>query len=69
MTDATDKLPDDQREIGETAVWSVSSAKPGFGVEKLRDDDIGAFVGQALAHGRAEPQQRFGNRTARSRIW
>ncbi|OUS43223.1 anaphase-promoting complex, subunit 10/DOC domain-containing protein [Ostreococcus tauri] len=29
--------------IGGLAVWSVASAKPGNGVEMLRDDDLGTF--------------------------
>ena len=32
-----------RREIGHLAVWSVASAKPGNGVELLRDDDLGTF--------------------------
>jgi anaphase-promoting complex subunit 10 len=32
-----------KREIGHLAVWSVASAKPGNGVELLRDDDLGTF--------------------------
>ena len=32
-----------KREIGGLAVWSVASAKPGNGVEMLRDDDLGTF--------------------------
>lgn len=27
-----------RREIGDLAVWTLSSAKPGNGVEQLRDD-------------------------------
>ena len=33
----------DKREIGSEAVWSLSSAKPGNGVEQLRDDSIESF--------------------------
>lgn len=29
----------DEREIGQMAVWSLSTAKPGNGVEQLRDDN------------------------------
>ncbi|CAI5494595.1 unnamed protein product [Closterium sp. Naga37s-1] len=39
-------LPDDgedRREIGHLAVWSVSSAKPGNGVELLRDGKADTF--------------------------
>ncbi|PRP77970.1 anaphase promoting complex subunit 10-like [Planoprotostelium fungivorum] len=30
----------DKQEVGDQAVWSLSSAKQGFGVEQLRDDNI-----------------------------
>eukprot|EP00026_Physarum_polycephalum_P015671 Phypoly_transcript_16406.p1 GENE.Phypoly_transcript_16406~~Phypoly_transcript_16406.p1 ORF type:complete len:192 (+),score=18.04 Phypoly_transcript_16406:189-764(+) len=33
----------DKQEIGGKAVWSLSSAKPGFGVEQLRDDNIDSY--------------------------
>jgi len=33
----------DKREIGKHAVWSLSSAKPGFGVEQLRDDNLDTY--------------------------
>eukprot|EP01102_Stenamoeba_stenopodia_P020071 TRINITY_DN7712_c0_g1_i2.p1 TRINITY_DN7712_c0_g1~~TRINITY_DN7712_c0_g1_i2.p1 ORF type:complete len:192 (-),score=32.50 TRINITY_DN7712_c0_g1_i2:29-604(-) len=33
----------DKREIGKHAVWSLSSAKPGFGVEQLRDDNLETY--------------------------
>jgi hypothetical protein len=33
----------DKQEIGGQAVWSLSSAKPGFGVEQLRDDNIDTY--------------------------
>lgn len=33
----------DKQEIGAQAVWSLSSAKPGFGVEQLRDDNIDTY--------------------------
>ncbi len=29
----------EEREIGQMAVWSLSTAKPGNGVEQLRDDN------------------------------
>mmetsp|Transcript_6055 Transcript_6055/g.15370 ORF Transcript_6055/g.15370 Transcript_6055/m.15370 type:complete len:171 (+) Transcript_6055:35-547(+) len=32
-----------KREIGDQAVWSVSSAKPGSGVEHLRDGNLETF--------------------------
>ena len=31
------------REIGGSAVWSLSSAKPGFGAEQLRDDSVETY--------------------------
>jgi anaphase-promoting complex subunit 10 len=31
------------REIGTDAVWSVSSCKPGFGVEQLRDNCLDTY--------------------------
>ena len=31
-------IPDQVREVGGRATWSLSSCKPGFGVEQLRDD-------------------------------
>ena len=33
----------DEREIGEQAVWSLSTAKPGNGVEQLRDDNSDTY--------------------------
>ncbi|KAG5519798.1 hypothetical protein PMAC_000071 [Pneumocystis sp. 'macacae'] len=33
----------DKREIGNLATWTVSSSKPGFGVEQLRNDSIDTF--------------------------
>lgn len=33
----------DKREIGSEAVWTLSSAKPGNGVEQLRDDSVESF--------------------------
>lgn len=32
-----------RREIGDLAVWTLSSAKSGNGVEQLRDDNINTF--------------------------
>mmetsp|Transcript_8707 Transcript_8707/g.11460 ORF Transcript_8707/g.11460 Transcript_8707/m.11460 type:complete len:81 (-) Transcript_8707:341-583(-) len=32
-----------RREIGDLAVWTLSSAKPGNGVEQLRDNSINTF--------------------------
>lgn len=42
-TAAPAKPPSDQREIGGMAVWSLSTAKPGNGVEQLRDDNIETY--------------------------
>merc|ERR1719219_1690100 len=40
-------LPDDitrnVREVGNQATWSLSSCKPGFGVEQLRDDSLETY--------------------------
>jgi hypothetical protein len=33
----------DKQEIGGQAVWSLSSAKPGFGVAQLRDDNLETY--------------------------
>ncbi|KAG5439539.1 hypothetical protein PCANB_002114 [Pneumocystis canis] len=33
----------DKREIGNLAIWTVSSSKPGFGVEQLRNDSVDTF--------------------------
>ena len=33
----------DEREIGDQAVWSLSTAKPGNGVEQLRDDNSDTY--------------------------
>jgi len=30
----------DEIDLGDLGLWSVSSAKPGFGVENLRDDSV-----------------------------
>eukprot|EP00050_Salpingoeca_kvevrii_P020474 m.99030 g.99030 ORF g.99030 m.99030 type:complete len:59 (+) comp8878_c0_seq3:148-324(+) len=32
-----------RREIGDQAVWSLSSCKQGFGVEQLRDEQITTY--------------------------
>ena len=37
----------DQREIGIEAVWSLSTAKSGNGVEQLRDNNVGPVVESA----------------------
>ena len=39
------------REIGSQAVWSLSSCKPGFGVDQLRDDSIGKYTWIGRGHG------------------
>jgi len=39
--DFPDRL--DLREIGSLAVWSLSTAKPGNGVEQLRDDNLDSY--------------------------
>jgi len=37
------KTQSEKQEIGDWAVWSLSSAKPGFGVQQLRDDDFNTY--------------------------
>lgn len=32
-----------RREIGSLGVWSISSCKPGFGVEQLRDNNLETY--------------------------
>ena len=32
-----------KREVGSEAIWSLSSAKPGNGVEQLRDDCLQTY--------------------------
>ncbi|XP_065681010.1 anaphase-promoting complex subunit 10 isoform X1 [Hydra vulgaris] len=39
----SDDLQDQVREIGENAVWSLSSCKPGFGVSELRDNKLTTY--------------------------
>ena len=43
MLSSASDVKEARREIGHLAVWSVASAKPGNGVELLRDDDLGTF--------------------------
>ncbi|GBG89609.1 hypothetical protein CBR_g49399 [Chara braunii] len=46
MADQESRSSDDEsdkREIGKLAVWSVTSAKPGNGVELLRDDNLDTY--------------------------
>jgi len=33
----------EEREVGQMAVWSLSTAKPGNGVEQLRDDNTDTY--------------------------
>ena len=33
-----------KQELGRWAVWSLSSAKPGFGIHQLRDNDYRVLV-------------------------
>lgn len=37
------KTQSDKHEIGDWAVWSLSSAKTGFGIQQLRDDDFNTY--------------------------
>lgn len=36
-------LNENLREIGHQAIWSLSSCKPGFGVEQLRDENLESY--------------------------
>lgn len=38
------------KEIGNLASWTVSTAKPGNGVEQLRDEDTNLFWQQVLSY-------------------
>ena len=38
-----DGSSDKRREIGDQAVWSLSSCKPGFGIEQLRDGNLETY--------------------------
>jgi anaphase-promoting complex subunit 10 len=40
---AVAEIPREHREIGDLAVWSVTSAKPGNGVELLRDGQVDTY--------------------------
>ncbi len=42
-SNAYDDLPQDVIEVGNAAIWSLSTCKPNFGVEQLRDDDFDSF--------------------------
>lgn len=37
------KTQGEKHEIGDWAVWSLSSAKTGFGIQQLRDDDFNTY--------------------------
>jgi len=37
------KTQSEKQEIGDWAVWSLSSAKTGFGIRQLRDDDFSTY--------------------------
>lgn len=39
----SERLRDSMREIGKEAVWSLSTAKPGNGVDQLRDGNVRFF--------------------------
>jgi anaphase-promoting complex subunit 10 len=43
MLNFSSETKKDKQEIGDQAVWSLSSAKPGFGVEQLRDDNLDTY--------------------------
>lgn len=49
--DATEKGEEgEKREIGKLAVWTVSSNKPGNGVEMLRDNNLTTYWQYNLAY-------------------
>lgn len=71
---ASKMQPDEgeRREIGDEGVWSLSSAKPGNGVDQLRDGALhrlaaGAWNVGAHWRGWQTAWTRTGSRTARSR--
>ncbi len=43
QTNMTPQPNNFRKEIGEEAVWTLSSAKPGNGVDQLRDDNVNTF--------------------------
>jgi hypothetical protein len=43
MAAAANPVENERREIGDSAVWTLSSAKPGNGVAQLRDDNCDTF--------------------------
>ena len=65
----------DEREIGDQAVWSLSTAKPGNGVEQLRDYNSDTYWQCVPAppptpharHAHNAPSCTCSGRTARSR--
>lgn len=48
---ATSKNLEDKQELGYWAVWSLSSAKPGFGINQLRDDDFKVWRVEQTSNG------------------
>jgi len=54
----------DECEIGDLAVWSLSTAKPGNGVEQLRDDDVNTYWQCVLHAARAARARRPGDAAA-----
>ena len=38
-----EELKDEAREIGDQAIWSLSSCKPGFGIDQLRDNNFDTY--------------------------
>ncbi|KRX10263.1 Galactose-binding domain protein [Pseudocohnilembus persalinus] len=43
QSNTTPQANNQRREIGDDAVWTLSSAKPGNGVDQLRDDNTNTF--------------------------
>jgi hypothetical protein len=56
--DAASTKEAEEREIGDLAVWSLSTAKPGNGVEQLRDDNTDTYWQCARAAAAALPAPR-----------
>lgn len=61
--EAVEELPlEDRRDVGREAVWTLSGAKPGNGVEQLVDDNVSRFARRAL------PARRRARRSHRVRL-
>ena len=71
----TPSLPQSARDIGDSAVWSVTSAKPGNGVELLRDGSNDTFwqcVSRSMLSRHHSPPVKVGRGAAapgEHRLW